>query len=151
MFTNPFGSEQIYCPNVGMIVGHCYLRQEFDSTSTITRTIHQAIAEGALLRLEISPPEGVTRGVYLRLMTSANGRMNQPIGTRVSFKTGLSCIRVLHATYAIRPKTLTDRKSGRNKKIIASSKIDFDSRRTPNRPSRATKKAKSEPILDSSS
>ncbi len=53
--------------------GHRYARQIFYSTSTITRTTCQAIAEGALFRSKFLPPWKVTRGIYYRLKGSADG------------------------------------------------------------------------------
>ncbi len=65
LITNPSGSEKISCQGTGDVSGYRYARQVFDSISTIIRMAHQAIIEGALLRLKFSPLEEVTRCVYL--------------------------------------------------------------------------------------
>ncbi len=115
LITNPLGREQISYQGKRDFRGRRCASQVSDSTLTITQTTRQAIAERALLRPKFSPLKGVTRGVNHRLETSADDRMSQQKGTRISFKTGLSRVIVQHATYAIRPKTSADRKSGRRK------------------------------------
>ncbi len=102
LLTDPSTSEQISCQNMGMIFGHRYPLQEFDSTSTITSTTYLAIVEGVLLRLEISPPKEVTRGTYHRLKALVDRRISRKRETHVLIRTDLSHVKVWHIAHTIR-------------------------------------------------